>query len=387
MKVKNIFFVISVAWALGLGAATNAMAVVPDCSMVTDVTESCGWVITTPGCYKLQNSLTASNDAGDCIQINSSDVFLDLNSQTIKGTGASSTGNGVHVLGQTFPGAVAIANVTVNGGVISGFNAGVLVGQINTINTAPFVTKVRLDNINSQNNNNFGFYLYDAKLSQLSGLFASGNGQIAGLEIDGGSGNHVSNSTFVENGAGVSVLLSNGNLFSSITSSLNGDGIVISTGNSNQIDGSAVDANTAQGIWLADGSNGNSIAGGHANDNAENGIRLQQSSSNEISGVDLNSNQTAGIYIGCDGPTTGRCTIGNPSLPMSRNNRIDANNNITTTTNPGWGIAIDKGNLSNTVVGNSSSNNVTLDEYDGNKCGTNNWFANNFGTSNASCVH
>jgi hypothetical protein len=87
-KLAAVF--VAVVMAIGLGAATNAMALVPNCSVVTPVTETCGWVITIPGCYKLQNSLTATTDVGDCIQINSSNVYLDLNTQTITGTGLNS---------------------------------------------------------------------------------------------------------------------------------------------------------------------------------------------------------------------------------------------------------------------------------------------------------
>jgi hypothetical protein len=78
---------------------------------------------------------------------------------------------------------------------------------------------------------------------------------------------------------------------------------------------------------------------------------------------------------------------------MSNTNRIDANINITSGGSGGsaYGIAIEAGNKNNTIIGNTSSANATFDEYDGNtgrgnSC-ANNWFADNFGTSNAACVH
>jgi hypothetical protein len=395
--------------SIGLGA-TNAKAIVPNCSTVTTVTESCGWVISTPGCYKLQNSLTATTNAGDCIQINSSNVYLDLNTQTITGTGSTSTGNGVHVLAATTPKGVAITNVAVQGGSISGFDTGVLVGNTNsTPNVAPFPTKVRLDNIvangisNNQAGSN-GFSLINAKLAQLSGLYSNGSysggvsqGALDGLSIVGGSGNHVSNSTFTQNYYGVAVGLSNGNVFSGVTATFNLVGFLLSNhASDNHIDSPSADFNVTSSDFVDPGaaiivrwaSNGNTILGGHANGNGGYGVWITQASANEISGIDLSKNGNAGIYLGCDGPTTGTCTTGDSSLPPGSNgNGIDANINITTTANPGYGIAIDKGNLNNTVVGNTSSANGTLDEYDGNKCGVNNWFADTFGTSNAACVH
>jgi parallel beta-helix repeat protein len=395
MKIKDVIFVTAFVWAIGIGAATKAMAVVPNCSVVTPVTESCGWVITTPGCYKLLNNLTAVTDAGDCIQINSSNVFLDLNTQTITGTGATSTGNGIHVLAATIPGGVAIANVAIQGGrSISAFGVGVLVGNTtNPVNTAPFPTKIRLDNVTAVGNNLMGFYLYNSKASQLSGLSETqGTTSFAsGLTITGGSGNHVSNSTFTANDDGVDVNSSSGNVFSAVEASSNAAyGFYIGlTGpaTGNQIASPSADSNGGAGIIVHNKSNGNTIAGGHANSNGPTlglGIFVTQSSGNQISGINLSNNSWVGIYLGCDGPTTGTCTAGVSGSPLSNGNGIDANVSITGSL---YGIAIDKGNLNNTIVGNTSSGNATLDEYDANACGVNNWFADNFGTSSASCVH
>ena len=391
MKIKGIFFVTAFAWAIGMGAATKAMAVVPNCSVVTTVTESCGWVITTPGCYKLQNSLTATTDAGDCIQVNSSNVYLDLNTQTITGTGATSTGTGVHVLAATTPGGVAITNVAIQGGQnITGFNDGVVVGTTsNTLNVAPFPTKIRLDNITLTNNNFIGVYLFNAKTSQVNGVNETGNGTTAGdgLIITGGSGNRVADSTFTANGAGVGVA-SDANVFTAVNASSNlAYGFDVEIASNNQIDSPSADFNAGAGIRLANRSNNNHVAGGHANANGTDvgfGVWIMQSTGNQISGIELERNSWAGIYLGCNGPTTGTCTTGVMGIPMSNGNGIDANINISGSL---YGIAIDKGNLSNTVVGNTSSANSILDEYDGNKCGVNNWFADNFGTSSAACVH
>jgi copper-binding protein NosD len=378
--------VTAIAWAIGLTAATNAMALTPNCSVVTPVTESCGWVISAPGCYKLLNDLPDVSDSGDCITINSSNVYLDLNTRTIIGTGATSTGTGVHVLAQTIPGAVAITNVAVQGGTINDFFHGVFVG---TVNAAGTPTKVRLDNITAVNNSQDDFDLSEAKLSQLSGLYGSGAG--TGLAIDGGSGNRVSDSTFIGNVGGVFILEhSSGNILSAVNASSNSDaGIQIEQSTGNQISAASVDSNF-WGILLSGGANGNTISGGHANSN-QIGIKVEQSSGNQISGVEVNQNGLAGIYLGCGPPiTNGTCDF---VLPMSSNNGIDANINITSKGSGGsaYGIAIETGNKNNTIVGNTSSANATFDEYDGNvgrgnSC-ANNWFADNFGTSNASCVH
>lgn len=385
----RVLAVTAITCAIGLTAATSAMASLPNCSVVASVTEVCGWVITVPGCYKLLNSPTASTDVGDCIQINSSNVYLDLNTQTITGTGATSTGTGVHVLAQTIPGAVAITNVAVQGGTISKFFHGVFVG---TPNAAGTPTKVKLDNITAVNNSQDDFDLSGAKLSQLSGLYGSGSLPAgSGLAIHGGSGNRVSDSTFTGNAGGVFLLeQSSGNILSAVNASSNAEvGIQIQQSTGNQISAASVDSNF-WGILLSSTANGNTISGGHANFNQV-GIQVQQSSGNQISGVEVNQNGLAGIYLGCGPPiTSATCDF---ILPMSNNNGIDANINITSggTGASAYGIAIETGNKSNTIVGNTSSANATFDEYDGNigrrnSC-ANNWFADNFGTSNAPCVH
>jgi parallel beta-helix repeat protein len=299
------------------------------------------------------------------------------------------------VLKQTNPGGVAITNVAIQGGrSISGFLVGVAVASpsntIGTINAAPFVTNLRLDNINIESCNEYGIFLFNTKNSQLSGISSDGS-DLAGLDILGGSGNHVSNSTLTGNEFGVVVDQSNANILSAINASSNfRAGFVINVANGNQINSPSADSNSSNvvgyGIWLLE-ANGGTIAGGHANSNSSLGIFVEQSSGNHISGIELDNNVQAGIYLGCDGPTTGTCVSGFSDVPFSNNNGIDANINISSTGSPSYGIAIDKNNKGNTVVGNRSFSNVTLDEYDGDKCGVNNWFANTFGTSSAACVH
>src|SRR5258707_10930459 len=41
----------ALAVAIGVTAAANAMAIVPNCSVITPLSEPCGWVISAPGCY------------------------------------------------------------------------------------------------------------------------------------------------------------------------------------------------------------------------------------------------------------------------------------------------------------------------------------------------
>jgi parallel beta-helix repeat protein len=281
---------------------------------------------------------------------------------------------------------VAITNVAVQGGTINDFFHGVFVG---TVNAAGTPTKVRLDNITAVNNSQDDFDLSEAKLSQLSGLYGSGAG--TGLAIDGGSGNRVSDSTFIGNVGGVFILEhSTGNILSAVNASSNAAvGIQIQQSTGNQISAASVDSNF-WGVLLSSAANGNTISGGHANSNQV-GIQVQQSSGNQISGVEVNQNGLAGIYLGCGPPiTSATCEF---IFPMSNNNGIDANINITSKGSGGsaYGIAIETGNKNNTIVGNTSSANATFDEYDGNvgrrnSC-ANNWFADNFGTSNAPCVH
>jgi hypothetical protein len=94
-------------------------------------------------------------------------------------------------------------------------------------------------------------------------------------------------------------------------------------------------------------------------------------------------NGIASIYLGCS-DTTGPDGI--PCVTPSSANEIDVQSfdgaSVTL-----YGIAIDKGAIANTIMGNSSVGDTIDDMYDGNAIGKNTWLGNTFGTSNVSFIH
>jgi len=128
------------------------------------------------------------------------------------------------------------------------------------------------------------------------------------------------------------------------------------------------------GIVLA--ANGNALVGNNVIDS----IALFGSSNNTIVANTANEN-FGGIIL----------------YAGSNNNQIYANttkkNNsvgcgpITASTYPCSGLWMMSGATGNNITGNWSFDNVPFDMQDDNKCGSNKWKGNHFGTANESCIH
>src|SRR5205823_4894446 len=134
----------------------GAAAATPNCARVKHITDNSCFVISEHGCYMVDTGISATSDSGDCIQISASNVVLEFGGTIIAGTGASSTGVGIHVLAKDSTGAaIRHVIVTAHAGSPSGaalvnkFNTGVLLEASDS----------KVDGVRSFDNNGAGFVL------------------------------------------------------------------------------------------------------------------------------------------------------------------------------------------------------------------------------------
>jgi len=357
--------------ALCIAAASKGYTACTAATTHTISPTACGVVISTAGCYNMTPvNLTATTDAGDCIQITAPNVYLNLRGSMMTGTGATSTGNGVHVT------STATGATLVDAEFISGFNIGILAEA-----------RVRLESPLAQNNNSDGIKLINAASSKI---------------VDGQS--------FSNGGNGVEILNSNAYVLASPQAESNAlSGIVVTTSNSGDITNATATSNTLSGVTLntATGTNisalnasnnstyglelisskSNKIFPTTINSNGIYGVYLKESASNVLTGagtsIPVNDNGVANVYLGCS-DTTGPNGIA--CATASSSNEIDASDNDGGSATS-YGIAIDLGNKTNTVVGSGTRNNTIDDAYDANLINQNTWFGNGFGSANQSFIH
>jgi Periplasmic copper-binding protein (NosD) len=363
-RIASLVLVVSVLWLTG---ASNGYAACTAATTHTLSPAACGVVISTAGCYNMTTNLVATSGSGDCIQITAPNVYLNLTDVSIKGTGGSSTGNGIHV---TSSGTAA----TIVGGTVSGFNIGILADA-----------KVLLEAPDVEDNNSDGIQLTSAASSKIVGGTSDSNG-----------------------GNGVTIASSNSFTIDTLEASSNrGTGIVVNSSTAGAITNSNTNSNSSSGITLNAVKTTN-IAGLNANSNGTYGVELVSSTSNKILGIAINLNGIYGVYLkesssnvvgspngtihcngiidvylGCSdaaGPDGVACSV------KSNANEIDGAVVYGTGVNP-YGIVIDLGNLSNKVLASNGSTDVTFDMYDANKAGQNTWFGNTFTTANQSYIH
>jgi parallel beta-helix repeat protein len=373
LKAARVARLVLMASALCVAAAATGHAA---CKTITTLTPTaCGVVISTPGCYVINNDLTASSDSGDCIEITAPDVYLNLSDgESITGTGASSTGNGIHVTSTA-------AGATIVNGFVSSFNIGILAEA-----------RVRLEGPLVELSNADGIQLSNAPGSKILGAIAIENGSSAGIEIDGSNGCSLTNVAASDNPTGVLVSGSSGTDISNATNISSNEiwGILVTQANSAPfapsngtiISGSYIYSNGHDGIWLL-GSKANKVFANQIYGNGRVGVWLDASSGNEVGGNTLYDNGTADVFLGCF--DTG------PIAPEGCSNRSTANdidyNNSNGKGDSSYGIAFDLGDTSNTILDNTSSMHTTEDMYDANSKTANTWFANTFTTANQSFIH
>lgn len=367
MKVGRAARLVLMASALSVAAASYGHAACTAATTHTLSPTACGIVISAAGCYNMTTSLVASSDSGDCILINARSVYLNLTDISINGTGAASSGNGIHV-------AHSAAGATIVGGHVSGFNIGILADA-----------RVLLEAPDAEDNNSDGIQLDGAASSRIVAGTSSSNGG-NGLTISGSK-------TF--------------SVFSFDSSNNRGSGIVVNSSSAGDITDSTANSNKLSGITL-NKSSSTTIPGLNANNNGTYGVEVVSSKSNRIFGTAINLNGIYGIYLkessdnvlgspggevhcngiidvylGCSdtaGPSGTACAT------PSSGNEIDGVIVFGTGVNP-YGIVIDLGNTANKVLASNGSTDTIDDMYDANEAGQNTWFGNTFTTANQTYIH
>ncbi len=195
----------------------------------------------------------------------------------------------------------------------------------------------------------------------------SGQGNYAGINLDGVSGvsvyncnvNHfgfgiilrnsngssILNSNVSSNNEGIYMLSSNGSDITGNTANSNSYGIYLDNHcDSNTISGNTANSNSNNGIWLSSSNSNNIITGNTANSN-DRGIELSASTNNDLTGNTANSNQY-GIFL----------------TPSSNSNNFAGN---TADSNSRYGIYVWSSNNNNITDNNANSNGIGIYLYQG----------------------
>ena len=211
-----------------------------------------------------------------------------------------------------------------------------------------------------------------------------------GFHIDGPNASAIALVTTL-NGKGTVVSGANAFLIEAISEEDNFVGIQVNPGATNfvMVVGEAI-SESGVGIFL-NGVNGAFLTDAISEGDGSFGIWLKSSSNNVISGFVAESNNVAGVYLGCNaaGPSDIPCPAG---VPSSNGNSFmgpvygsSTNSIVSSTGTPfhqHFGIAVDVGNLHNHFVTITGTGNLNEDAIDENpNCGNNRWFANNFTSS------
>jgi Periplasmic copper-binding protein (NosD) len=366
MKVAMVARLVLMTSALCMAAASICEAACTAATTHTLSPSACGVVISTAGCYNMTTSLTATS-SGDCVEITAANVYLNLSGVSITGTGASSTGNGIHV-------ASTGAAATIVGGSVSGFDIGILADA-----------RVTLEAPDVEDNNSDGIQLDSAASSKIvSGSSDSNGGN--GVTITGSNSfTLVSLDASNNGGSGIDVSTStSGDITNATANSNELSGITLNKSNSTNIPGLNANSNGTYGVEVIS-STSNKIFGTAINLNGIYGVYLKESSDNVIAspGGEVHCNGLIDVYLGCSdtaGPNGVAC-----ATPSSAN-EMDGVVVYGTGANP-YGIVIDLGNTANRVLGSNGSTDTIDDMYDANKAGQNTWFGNVFTTANQSYIH
>lgn len=367
MKVGRAARLVLMVSALCVAAASNGHAACTDATPHTLSPTACGVVISSTGCYNMTTSLVATNGSGDCILISAPSVYLNLTDVSINGTGAASTGNGIHV-------AKTAAGATIVGGHVSGFNIGILADA-----------RVLLEAPDVEGNNSDGIQLNSAASSKIvSGASISNRGN--GVTITGSKAfSLVSLDASNNGGSGIVVNTSGAGDITSVNANSNKlSGITLNRSSSTNIPGLNSNSNGTYGIEVIS-SKSNTIFGTAINLNGIYGIYLKGSDDNVIGSPvgEVHCNGLVDVYLGCSdtaGPSGTAC-----ATPSSAN-EIDGVVVFGTGVNP-YGVVLDLGNTGNKVLASNGSTDTIDDMYDANEAGQNTWFGNTFTTANQPYIH
>jgi parallel beta-helix repeat protein len=286
----------------------------------------CGCTITAPGTYTLTGA-SPMNSTDTCIDIAASNVTLDGNSKIINGPGSSSATFGVLV--EDTANKVILVDLTAEH-----FGQGVHVNGPNA----------STDNVTTTFNKK-------------------------GIVVNG------KNAFLIEEG--------------SISDGLAGIQVNPAATNFVMVDGGVQGAGGA-GIFL-NGANGAFISNAVAEGDGTFGIWLKSASDNVIVGFIAEDNAIAGIYLGCnpnglsgqpcpagEAYSNGNSLTGSAYAGPGVSGENSVVSNTASTAHQHFGVAVDLGNLHNHFTGITGTGNTLEDAADGNGCGSNRWFGNDF---------
>jgi hypothetical protein len=247
---------------------------------------ACPYTVTAAGNYVVTRDLTAS---GDCINIISGQVTIDLQGHSITGNGTK----GVGILG-------GADHIVVTNGKIQKFYDGIY-----------FVDSFHvISQMTVERNVEYGIHL-DSYYSTVTDTVVSENGSIGILGYLGGAFLTVAN-VQANNNAGDGMRLSTSTVANSEANGNGGVGIGLNQGGSFVIN-ATTRGNAGDGVWL--GNVGNSVTISEASNNGGNGISIPNGgaldSSNSVTGNVANNNGEAGIFLACRGNAVDNRTGGN----------------------------------------------------------------------------
>jgi hypothetical protein len=217
-------------FALQAGLVLALLGAVVPVQAAASIT-TCGFTITTGGIYNVANDLTGC--AGDGIDIEASNVTLNLNGHKITGGGANF---GIAVF---IPGGGQLSTILIDGpGLIQGFGVGILINN---------VTNGKVGHVTSALNTVYGL-VTNTKDTQVTNLVLTNNvfaGNVSfGLLLNNSKNGSIQNNDVSGNG---------------------NDGIFVRSGTNNQVQQNIANGNHSNGIaFIAE-------SGSSANNNTTNG--------------------------------------------------------------------------------------------------------------------
>jgi parallel beta-helix repeat protein len=324
---------------------------------------TCGTTITTPGVYALTTNIGPC--AGDGIDIEAHDVLLFCF-------------GGCHVTGSDAAGSVGIriksnsANAIVEFFTIKHFDTGIEDDAKNAL----------IDDFDS-NLNKTGVLVKHAGGSTVVDFGADDN------TVNGVVLNHANNTEVkdfdadTEGGTGIVLDHSNNvELFDFNAAGDVGSGVLLDHSNhALMVDFTTSSSSGDSGVIL-DHSNNNTLEDWTARSNHKFGVWVKSSSRNVLDDFTANSNLLTGVFLGCSGtgPTGVTC-----KGPNSTRNVV---NDATASFNGNNGVAIDLGDIKNTVTRTFGTGNTGHDGFDENpSCDNNSWTDDVFSVASPSCVH
>ncbi len=338
-----------VAAVFTLGMLALGTAFVPGAGATTHQV-SCGAQIT--------QSTTLNSDVGPCpsgpgLVIASSNVVLDLNGFRITGLNSAAEESVGVVLRQ-------VSGVTVKNGVISGFDAGVVIrgGSGNIVEKLTL-----LDNIGNHPDCNFGDGLasFNSHNNIIRNNTVARNGPLSGISIVGASTGNAVRDNEVRDNSLVNVYC--GNPRQDVGIRIEGPGA-----SANTVSGNVVERNGLAGIALHSTLKGDP-------ENRDNTVSDNRAAGNGIGG------HGSGVIILPNGSLTG---VNRAAATLIKGNTV--------TGNARDGIQVARGSAGNSLLKNSGSGNVRYDASDFNDgCAynsvSNSWVhSNTFVTVNQPCV-